>query len=75
MADEMKCPRCGGECWRDEVDIGVGIQYGPWGCSECHWQEGDNEKPNVFSNCNACGRKLHNDDEEKMGLCGMCAAE
>ena len=27
----MKCPKCGAECDRDEVDIGVGIQIGPWG--------------------------------------------
>ena len=36
----MKCPKCGGECERDEVDIGVGIQgAGPWGCPDCHWVE------------------------------------
>ena len=21
----MKCPECGSECWRNEVDVGVGI--------------------------------------------------
>ena len=36
----MKCPECGGSCWRDEVDIGVGTQYGPWRCEECAWYEG-----------------------------------
>ena len=36
----MKCPECGGSCWRDEVDIGVGIQCGPWRCEECGWYEG-----------------------------------
>lgn len=35
----MKCPKCKGECWRDSVDIGVGTQYGPWGCVECGWSE------------------------------------
>lgn len=35
--DPMQCPKCGGECYRDEVDIGVGIMYGPWGCLECGW--------------------------------------
>lgn len=35
----MKCPECGEACVRDEVDIGVGIQYGPWGCTECSWSE------------------------------------
>jgi hypothetical protein len=35
-----KCPECSGECYRDEVDIGVGTMYGPWRCSECGWYEG-----------------------------------
>jgi len=35
----MKCPQCGKECDRDEVDIGVGIQVGPWGCFNCGWSE------------------------------------
>lgn len=34
------CPNCGSECWRDEVDVGVGIIYGPWGCP-CGWSEWD----------------------------------
>lgn len=40
MIKEGVCPRCGGETGRDEVDIGVGIQCGPWGCiSGCGWSE------------------------------------
>lgn len=39
MISEGKCPRCGEQCSRDEVDIGVGIQCGPWGCSACGWSE------------------------------------
>lgn len=36
----MNCPRCGAECERDTVDVGVGeIPSGPWGCFECHWAE------------------------------------
>lgn len=35
----MKCPKCSGQCIRDEVDIGVGIQYGPWRCDDCGWGE------------------------------------
>lgn len=34
------CPVCGEDCWRDSVDIGVGIIYGPWGCP-CGWSESD----------------------------------
>ena len=37
----MKCPKCGTECWRDEVDIGVGTQYGPWYCDNCGWSQED----------------------------------
>lgn len=33
------CPKCGKLCDRDEVDIGVGIQYGPWCCNWCGWSE------------------------------------
>ena len=40
---EQQCPKCSAECWRDEVDIGVGVQYGPWRCSECGWGERDDE--------------------------------
>lgn len=35
----MKCPNCEEDCDRDEVDIGVGIQYGPWRCLTCGWSE------------------------------------
>lgn len=41
MTDEKTCLRCGCECYRDEVDIGVGIQYGPWVCQECGWNQND----------------------------------
>lgn len=35
----MDCPKCGEECWRDEVDVGVGTIYGPYGCPSCYWSE------------------------------------
>jgi hypothetical protein len=35
----MKCPKCGGHCDRDSVDVGVGTIYGPYGCGECAWSE------------------------------------
>lgn len=38
---EMKCPRCRTPCHRDEVDVGVGIICGPWGCPGCGWSESD----------------------------------
>jgi hypothetical protein len=37
MSDLQTCPKCGDECCRDEVDIGVGTIYGPWGCPGCGW--------------------------------------
>lgn len=36
---EEECPACGGQLIRHEVDIGVGIQYGPRHCMDCVWQE------------------------------------
>lgn len=33
----MNCPKCGAEdCYRDSVDVGVGVMYGPYGCP-CGW--------------------------------------
>lgn len=34
----MNCPKCGEECERDSVDVGVGVIYGPYGCI-CGWSE------------------------------------
>jgi ribosomal protein S27AE len=36
MSDEP-CPKCGAELEYDEVDIGVGVQRGNYGCPECGW--------------------------------------
>jgi hypothetical protein len=36
---EKACEKCGEECYRDEVDVGVGVIYGPWGCPCCGWSE------------------------------------
>lgn len=39
MTATATCPNCGAEdLWRDEVDVGVGIIYGPYGCP-CGWSE------------------------------------
>lgn len=35
----MNCQKCGELCDRDEVDVGVGVIYGPWGCYSCGWSE------------------------------------
>lgn len=39
MDREQICPKCGKDCCRDEVDVGVGVIYGPWGCPYCEWSE------------------------------------
>jgi hypothetical protein len=36
----VNCPQCSESCSRDEVDISVGTQYGPWRCHCCGWYEG-----------------------------------
>lgn len=36
----MDCPRCGCPASRDEVDVGVGIIFGPFGCY-CGWSESE----------------------------------
>lgn len=38
MTSEGICPRCGDTCGRDEVDVGVGVIFGPYGCG-CGWSE------------------------------------
>ena len=35
----MLCPKCKNDCDRDEVDVGVGVIYGPYGCYHCGWSE------------------------------------
>lgn len=37
--NEFLCPNCNEVCSRDEVDVGVGVIYGPWGCFCCGWSE------------------------------------
>ena len=46
----MNCPKCGSECWRDEVDIGVGTQYGPWNCEGCGWSQEDELADDLLAN-------------------------
>lgn len=35
----MKCPKCSTQCDHDEIDVGIGTIFGPWGCSGCYWSE------------------------------------
>lgn len=39
METEGKCEKCGKQCDRDDVHIGVGWIHGPWGCGNCGWSE------------------------------------
>jgi predicted RNA-binding Zn-ribbon protein involved in translation (DUF1610 family) len=44
------CPACKShDGVRDEADIGVGIQYGPWHCQSCGWGES--------TACPVCGQE------------------
>lgn len=35
----MNCPECGSICWRDGVDVGVGMIWDIWSCTVCDWDE------------------------------------
>lgn len=35
--DACLCPKCGELCDQESVDVGVGVIYGPYGCSNCGW--------------------------------------
>ena len=37
LPDLGKCPECGYPLEADEVDVGVGVIYGNYGCPNCHW--------------------------------------
>lgn len=39
MNESKVCEKCKTPCDRDEVDVGVGVIYGPWGCSNCGWSD------------------------------------
>ncbi len=34
----MRCPKCDEDTDREEVDVAVGVIYGPYGCA-CGWSE------------------------------------
>lgn len=36
---ETTCPKCSETLYREEVDVGVGIITGPYGCSACGYSE------------------------------------
>jgi hypothetical protein len=66
----MKCPKCGGECERDEVDNGVGMQAcGPWGCPMCHWYERGVEL------CGVCGENFSTHDVASEAYVGTICDE
>jgi hypothetical protein len=37
VSNEGTCPACGDGTWRESVDVGVGIIYGPFGCRTDQW--------------------------------------
>jgi hypothetical protein len=45
-----QCPKCGGETYQDSVDVGVGIIYGPLGCTMCGWSESEEYDQTIEAN-------------------------
>lgn len=40
MNDDSPCPNCNEPgLWRESVNVGVGVIYGPYGCPNCGWSE------------------------------------
>ena len=40
ITNDFTCPNCKDcDIWRESVDVGVGIIYGPYGCENCGWSE------------------------------------
>ena len=37
---KIDCPNCVNEAFRESVDVGVGVIFGPYGCY-CGWSEND----------------------------------
>lgn len=37
--EKMICEACGEDCYRESVDVGVGVLHGPFGCPRCGWSE------------------------------------
>lgn len=38
--NSQKCPQCGGRCFAEFVDVGVGfVQVEPYSCTSCGWTE------------------------------------
>lgn len=56
--ETQKCEKCGAECYRDEVDVGVGVIYGPWGCPNCGWSESSDYDVSAGPRYDTAGRML-----------------
>ena len=72
----MKCPKCGRECERDMVDVGVGeMAASPWGCFDCLWVEGDPvtmpDQPTDAGKDRETATAQREDIEERMGMSGL----
>lgn len=68
--DKEMCPECGSVCYRDEVDIGVGIQYGPIHCTNCCWP-----KQHKWTGKQMGGPPDMAESTEWVGYCDVCGIE
>jgi hypothetical protein len=59
----MNCPQCNEPCDQDEVDVGVGVIYGPARCLNCGWYEG-HQINEIIDN----EREEEKQEEEKFNL-------
>lgn len=77
----MNCPKCEEECYRDEVDVEVGVIHGPYGCV-CGWSEdsyydcsdgpslAEKSRPGYY--IDSCGRMYSHDRiEENLDRLGL----
>lgn len=76
--DTFDCPKCGAECDREEVDVGVCNVYGPWLCPRCGWSQADEvartfADPTDASHCGACGCEVQRVEVDKW-QCNHCEA-
>jgi hypothetical protein len=62
----MICPQCNEQCWRDEVDIGIDVQCGPWRCQGCGWYEGYEIDMMIDSECK--DRHVFGDSDKQIRL-------
>ena len=69
MNDTEPCPDCGEPLDYDEVDIGVGVQRGNYGCPNCGWvPKALDEEPTLSDGTPLYPRRKPTREEQLQGL-------